>query len=58
MSHILMTAKDVADVALDWCTDDDIYGEEQKYESSEKAVVAAIVQSTPAALHFRSRGHQ
>jgi len=27
--HILMTAKDIADVALDWCTDDDISYEEE-----------------------------
>jgi len=49
MSYIQMTAKDIADVALDWCTDDDIsYEEEQKHESGEDAVVSAIGQSTPA----------
>jgi len=36
-----MTAKDIADVALDWCKDHDIsYEEEQKHESDE--VVPAI----------------
>jgi len=29
MSHILMIVKDIADVALDWCTDDDISYEEE-----------------------------
>ena len=38
LSHIRMTADDIADVALDWCTDDDIsYLEEQKHESGDDA---------------------
>jgi len=43
MSHIRMTAMDIADVALDWYTDDDISCEEEKkHESGEDVVVPAI----------------
>ena len=43
-SHIRVTASDIADVALDWCTDDDIsYEEEQKHESGDNVAVPAIV---------------
>jgi len=60
VSHILMTAKDIADVAFDWCTADNIsYEEEQKHESGEDVVVPAIDQSTQAEQLFRHRGgHQ
>jgi len=48
MPHIQMIAKDIADFALDWCTDDDIsYEEEQKHESVD-VVVPAIGHLTPA----------
>ena len=58
-SHIRMTAKDIADVTLDWSTDNDIsYEEEQKHESGEVVVVPAISQSTPAEQQYRRRGHQ
>lgn len=43
LSNILKTANDVANVALDWCTDDDIYDEEQQHESGNDVVVPAIV---------------
>ena len=50
-----MTAKDVANVALDWRTDDDIsYEAEQKHESSEDVVVPAIV----GPQQVRRREHQ
>jgi len=59
MSHIRITAKGIADVALNWCTDDDIwYEEEQKHESGENVVVPAFSQSTPAEQHFTQKGHQ
>jgi len=47
-----MTGENVADVALDWCTDDDIsYEAEQKHESSEDVVV-------PGPQQVRRREHQ
>jgi len=53
MSHIRMTAKDISDVTLDWCTDDDkSFEEEHKHESSGDVVVPAIGQSTPAEQRF------
>jgi len=59
MSHVRLTAVDIADVAHDWCTDDDISNEEeQKHESGEYAVVPAICQSIPAEQLFTRRGHQ
>jgi len=54
-----MTVKNIADVALGWCMDDDIsYDEEQKHESGEDAVVPAVGQPTPTEQQFRRRGHQ
>jgi len=54
-----MTTKDIADVALDWCTDNDIsYEEEQMHESGEVVVVPTISQSTPSEQQYRRRGHQ
>jgi len=59
MSHIRMTAKDIADVALEWCTDGDMsYEDEKKHESGEDVVVPAIDQSTPTDQLFKRRGHQ
>jgi len=56
MSQIGMTANDIAEVALDCCTDDDIsYEEEQNHESGDNAVVPTIGQSTPAEQQFRRR---
>jgi len=44
MSHTRMTAEDVANVALDSCTDDDTsYEVEQKHESGDDVVVPATV---------------
>jgi len=51
-----MTAKKIADVALDWCTDDNLsYEEEQKHES-EDVVIPAIGQFTLANQQFKCRG--
>jgi len=61
MTHIRMTAKNIAAVALDWYryTDDDISNEEeQKHESGDDVAVLAIDQSTPAEQQLRRRGHQ
>jgi len=58
MSHIRMTAKDIAD-ALDLCTDDDVsYEEDQKHESAEDVVVLVIGRSTLAEQQFRLSEHQ
>jgi len=44
MSHFAMTAEDVTDVAIYWCTDDDIsYEEEEKHQSGDNVAVPAIV---------------
>jgi len=44
MSHMRMATEDVADVALHWCTDDDISHEgEQKHQSGDNVAVPAIV---------------
>jgi len=54
-----MTANDIADVTLDWCTHDDISHEvEQKQESSGDVVAPAVGRSTSAEQQFRQRGHQ
>jgi len=59
MSRIRMTAKHIAVVALDWCTDDGIsYEEEQQHDSGENVVTPVIGQSTPAEQQFRRRGRQ
>jgi len=48
------TVEDVGDVALDWCTDDDIsYEEEQKYASGGDVAVL-LLSGPPAEQQYSS----